>query len=334
MANPTNLQFALYLLVASELSLFLILGGTDFGAGIATFFVHDDQDRDAIVRTSGPVWGGNETWLVAGMAAMFGAFPHWYAALTSGFYLFFIFMLVCFMFRGVAFDYRKKWRSKTYNRVWDWGLFLGSLIPPFLLGIIFSASLRGVTFNGDFIWIKAGEVFNLFTLCSALFLVLLCIQIGLTRVRKRAPETTASNLKRPLKLVNYSCYGLALLEVVLLALNTTMFQAHLAAAIVVLSVLAIGLVLVSWNRPRISFWGAAVAIGSFSAVIFLGLYPNLISSTSGIPLTIMAAASGRESQLWVAFGSGMMLPLMIILQITAYHLIHKVYQAPDSEINY
>ncbi|MHC5247113.1 cytochrome d ubiquinol oxidase subunit II [Enterococcus sp. LJL90] len=339
MSSPTNLQFALFILVSIELTMFFILGGTDFGAGMATFFVKDNGDRDEIVRTSGPVWGGNETWLVAGMALVFGAFPHWYAALTSGFYLFFILLLVFFMFRGVAFDYRKKWRSKTYNRLWDWGLFLGSLVPPFILGIVFSSILKGVPIRDNFIYITMGDVFTPFTICSALLLMAACLQIGLARVIKKVSAELQASLGKKLRVVNLIFIVLAVLEVILLANATNVFNTHFAAitfliVVIVVCSLSMAYLLRTSQRHQLIFWLAVVCIAAFMGIIFQGLYPNVIVNSAGPALSIMDAASGRESQLWVAVGSAAMLPLMTILQITAYHMINKYYDVPDSEINY
>ncbi|MCT4395408.1 cytochrome d ubiquinol oxidase subunit II, partial [Lacticaseibacillus paracasei] len=130
MPSLSNLQVIFLGIISTELMLFFVLDGADFGAGMATFFVGDDlSKRQQIMKVTGPVWGGNETWAVTAFAVMFAAYPGWYSALTSGYYPLIFLMLFFLIFRGVSFDYRNQWHSRHYNRFWDWALFIGSLMP-------------------------------------------------------------------------------------------------------------------------------------------------------------------------------------------------------------
>ncbi len=337
MTNVTHLQVIFMAVIAVEIMLFFVMNGTDFGAGIATAFVKDQQDRNEIVKTSEPVWGGNETWIVAGLALMFGTFPGWYAALESGYYLFFIGILFFFILRGVAFDYRNAWQKTFYNRFWDWGLFLGSLLPPFLFGIILSSMVSGVPMKDGFVYAGFGDVVTLFSLLGGILAVVLSINIGLSRVIKKVSDPLVAKLQPILRIVNIIIYPLAILFIILLPFKTNFFSNRPAGVTVLLIVMVAALVvqtLVLTKHPKANFWLAAVVMGAFALTIFVGIFPNLIISTTGPNLTAPMAASGRESLLWAAWLMGFAMPIMIIVQAYSYHLINKFYNTPASPMTY
>ena len=120
---------------------FFFLEGFDYGVGILLPFLgKKDEERRAIINTIGPVWDGNEVWMLTAGGAMFASFPHVYATLFSGFYLALILMLVALILRGVAFEYRQKFADKASRERWDWAIFIGSALPallwvPFLHGV-------------------------------------------------------------------------------------------------------------------------------------------------------------------------------------------------------
>ncbi|MGD8896403.1 MAG: cytochrome d ubiquinol oxidase subunit II, partial [Acidobacteriota bacterium] len=109
---------------------YFVLEGFDFGVGILLPFLgKTDSERRRIINTIGPVWDGNEVWILTGGGAIFAAFPHWYATLFSGFYLALFLILAALIVRGVAFEFRSKDQSPTWRATWDWMLFVGSLLP-------------------------------------------------------------------------------------------------------------------------------------------------------------------------------------------------------------
>src|SRR5687768_6569341 len=121
---------------------YFFLEGFDFGVGILTkLLARDRPERRVLINTVGPVWDGNEVWLLSAGGATFAAFPEWYATLFSGFYLPLLLILVALIARGVALEYRGKSDSK---RGWDRAFFWGSLGPAFLWGVAFANIVRGV----------------------------------------------------------------------------------------------------------------------------------------------------------------------------------------------
>lgn len=140
-----SLNVIWFILIAVLYTGFFVLEGFDFGVGILLPFLgRDDRKRRTIINTIGPVWDGNEVWLLTAGGATFAAFPHWYATLFSGFYLPFFLLLLALIVRGVAFEFRSKDENPRWRQVWDWSIFVGSLVPALLLGVLFANLIRGV----------------------------------------------------------------------------------------------------------------------------------------------------------------------------------------------
>src|SRR5512140_1202470 len=149
-----------FILIAILYIGFFMLEGFDFGVGILLPFLgKDDVQRRAIINTIGPVWDGNEVWLITAGGATFAAFPNWYATLFSGFYLPLLLILLALIVRGVAFEFRGKDDNKTWRSLWDWAIFAGSLIPALLWGVAFTNLVRGVPIDQNQIYV--GGFFNL-----------------------------------------------------------------------------------------------------------------------------------------------------------------------------
>ncbi|MCD2257435.1 cytochrome d ubiquinol oxidase subunit II [Lactobacillus sp. CC-MHH1034] len=340
MLELTNLQVILLAVIAIELVLFFVLNGADFGAGVATLFANNDaQQRNAIVKVSGPVWGGNEAWLVVALATMFAAFPGWYSALASGYYLVFLLVLFFFIFRGVAFDYRNQWHAKAMNRFWDWGLFFGSLVPPFLIGLVFTSSFSGIPIKNGFVYANFFDIVTPFSLVGGLMAVILSLDIGLARVIKKVPVNLATKLMHYARITNFLVYPFFLLVLILLPMKTHFFANHPAAVTFLLLLTAVATIVQTWAmhhfHAKTAFWLAVVMMGSFILSLFIGVFPNLIVGVNpATTINAISAASGRESQLWVAWLLGFSAPIMIIVQAYAYHLINHYYNTPASAMDY
>lgn len=139
---------------------FFFLEGFDYGVGILLPFLgKTDRQRRVILNTIGPFWDANEVWLITAGGAMFAAFPHWYATLFSGFYLPLVLILLALIVRGVAFEFRSKDRHPAWRSLWDWMVFVGSLVPALLWGVAFANLVRGVPIEADMQY--AGGFWNL-----------------------------------------------------------------------------------------------------------------------------------------------------------------------------
>src|SRR5512143_3241969 len=156
------LQNLWFILIAVLWIVFFFLEGFDFGVGMLLPFVgKQDEERRAIINTIGPVWDGNEVWLLTAGGATFAAFPHWYATMFSGFYLALFLLLVGLILRGISFEYRSKDPSPRWRNRFDWMIAIGSFIAAFLLGTAFANLARGVPIDAKMMYTG-----NLFTLLN------------------------------------------------------------------------------------------------------------------------------------------------------------------------
>jgi cytochrome bd ubiquinol oxidase subunit II len=134
-----------FLLIAVLWTGYFVLEGFDFGVGmLLRVLSRDNTDRRVLINTIGPVWDGNEVWLLVAGGATFAAFPLWYASLFSGFYLALLVILVALIVRGVAFEFRGKIDSDRWRRGWDIAIIAGSAVPALLWGVAFGNIVAGV----------------------------------------------------------------------------------------------------------------------------------------------------------------------------------------------
>ena len=141
---------------------YFCLEGFDFGVGmLLPVLGRNDTERRVLINTIGPVWDGNEVWVLVAGGATFAAFPEWYATLFSGFYLPLLLILVALIVRGLAFEYRAKRDDARWRARWDAAIIVGSTVPALLWGVAFANILRGVPIDADKEYV--GGFFNLLT---------------------------------------------------------------------------------------------------------------------------------------------------------------------------
>ena len=138
-----------FILIFVLLIVYAILDGFDLGVGVLHLFARNDTERRLGLNAVGPVWDGNEVWLLTGGGALFAAFPPVYAMFGEGFYLAIMLLLTALIFRAVSFEFRGKVDSPAWKRVWDMAFALGSLLAALLLGVAFGNVLRGLPIDAD-----------------------------------------------------------------------------------------------------------------------------------------------------------------------------------------
>ena len=138
-----------FLLIWVLLAGYAVLDGFDLGVGVLHLFARNDRDRQINANAVGPVWDGNEVWLLTGVGALFAAFPAAYATVFSGFYLALMLLLLALIVRAVSLEFRSQVDSPGWRRVWDWAFGLGSLIAALLFGVAVGNILRGLPIEGD-----------------------------------------------------------------------------------------------------------------------------------------------------------------------------------------
>ena len=158
--SPSGLEQLWFVLIAVLWLGYFFLEGFDFGVGILLpFLSRDDMDRRVMINTIGPVWDGNEVWLLTAGGATFAAFPLWYATVFSGFYLALFLVLAALIFRGMAFEFRGKRDDASWRAWWDRAIFWGSALPALLWGVAFADFLHGVPITSGAAW--TGNFFDL-----------------------------------------------------------------------------------------------------------------------------------------------------------------------------
>ena len=129
---------------------FFVLEGFDFGVGMLhSFLGRNDVERRVLVNAIGPVWDGNEVWLIVAGAVLFAAFPGWYATMFSALYLALVLALAALIIRGLSFEWQRKFEDSRWRSFWRWGLTIGSALIPFLIGVALGDLLHGLPINSQ-----------------------------------------------------------------------------------------------------------------------------------------------------------------------------------------
>ncbi len=260
---------------------YFTLEGFDFGVGmLLPVLARNETERRVMYNTIGPVWDGNEVWVLVAGGATFAAFPEWYATLFSGFYLPLLIILVGLIVRGLAFEYRHKRDEARWKARWDLALIVGSFVPALLWGVAFANIVRGVPidqskeFTGSLL-----TLLNPFGLLGGLVMVALFVTHGAMYV---ALKTTGDIRYRARDLSVGAGLGAAVLAVVFLAWTQLDTGTAGSAVVFVLAALALvaGIVMARAGREGWAFVGTFVTIALAVAGLFVALFPDVMPSSS------------------------------------------------------
>ncbi|WP_225844967.1 cytochrome d ubiquinol oxidase subunit II [Streptomyces sp. HPF1205] len=321
-----HLHDAWFVIIAVLWTGYFFLEGFDFGIGVLTkLLARDRAERRVLINTIGPVWDGNEVWLLSAGGATFAAFPDWYATLFSGFYLPLLLIVVCLIVRGVAFEYRSKRPDERWQRGWENAVFWASLLPAVLWGVAFADIVRGVKIDahkeyvGGF-WdllnpyaLLGGLVtLALFTFHGAVFASLKTV--GPIRQRARALATRVG-----------------VLAAALAAVFLIWTQAHtgngrsLAALIVAVAALVAALVANRAGREGWSFAFSGVTIAATVAMFFLALFPDVMPSSldPAWSLTVGNASATPYTLRIMTWCAATATPLVLLYQGWTYWVFRK-----------
>ncbi|MFD3524375.1 cytochrome d ubiquinol oxidase subunit II [Streptomyces sp. NPDC058653] len=305
---------------------YFFLEGFDFGIGVLTkLLARDRKERRVLINTIGPVWDGNEVWLLSAGGATFAAFPEWYATLFSGFYLPLLVILVCLIVRGVAFEYRAKRPEERWQRNWEHAIFWTSLLPAVLWGVAFGNIVRGVKIDADMEYVGTlADLLNpyallgglvtltLFTFHGAVFAALKTV--GDIRVRARKLAFTL---------------GLLTAALALAFLGRTQLDSgdggSLAAMVVAVVALAGAVVAIRAGREGWSFALSGLTIVATVAMLFLTLFPNVMPSSLDAEwsLTVTNASSTPYTLRIMTWCAGIATPLVLLYQGWTYWVFRK-----------
>lgn len=319
---------------------YFVLDGFDFGVGMSIPFLgKDDVDRRVMINTIGPVWDLNETWVIVAGAALFAAFPEWYATLFSGFYLPLLLILLALIARGVAFEYRGKGKSIGANEVrwksaFDWMIVIGSAVPALLWGVAFANIIQGVPLVFDEESKATIYTGNLFTLLNPYGLLggLVTISLfwfhGLVFLTLKTSGDIQSRARALATRVGIAATALAAIFLVwtLIAnldgqLFTLQLVLTLIAAVSIISAVIANFV----GREGRAFALLVITIVTAVGALFAALFPNVLPSTldPSAGLTIENAKSSDYTLGVMTWVAAFMIPLVLAYQTWTYWVFRK-----------
>lgn len=310
---------------------YFVLEGFDFGVGMILRNVSKSQaERRAVITTLGPLWDGNEVWLLVAGGATFAAFPEWYATLFSGFYLPLFLILIALIVRGVAFEYRSKHGDAQWRNRWDWAIVVSSTIPALLWGVAFANIVRGVPLEKSAKGVVeyTGGFFNLlnpFALLGGLVTLTVFATHGAMFL---ALKTDGSVRERANRLVLKLGGTATVLAVVFLAWTCAM--ADFNGAVVGLSALAAVSWLLALNWHRMGREGYAFLFSSLTLAftvltLFKALYPNVMPSSvdPAASLNIFNASSTPYTLKVMTYVAVALTPVVLLYQGWTYWIFRK-----------
>ena len=306
-----------FLLIAILWTGYFVLEGFDFGVGMLLPLVgRTDTDRRVAINTIGPIWDGNEVWLLVAGGATFAAFPEWYASLFSGFYLALLLILVALIVRGLAFEYRGKIDSDRWRRNWDRAIVFGSVVPSLLWGVAFANIVAGVPLDADHEF--TGTLFTLLNPYALLGGLAMLTVFAFHGAVFLALKTTGPVRERAAGIAARA--GLAALVLGGLFLVWT-FLAHdrfwtLAPVLVAAAALVGALLANARRREGWAFALTALGIVAVAITLFGSLYPDVLPSSTAPAnsLTTTNAASTPYTLMIMTWVAVVFTPLVLLYQ--------------------
>ncbi|MFJ9784409.1 cytochrome d ubiquinol oxidase subunit II [Amycolatopsis sp. NPDC101161] len=305
---------------------YLFLEGFDFGVGmLLPILAKDNTERRVMVNTIGPVWDGNEVWLIVAGGATFAAFPGWYAGLFSAAYLPLLIVLIALIGRGVAFEYRGKVDSERWRRTWDRVIMTGSWVAPLGVGLIIATTVLGLPLDAH--GNRVGSAFAAFrwdTLLGAVAIAAFSLAHGAAFLALK----TSGDLRERAKRLAVKALPAAMVPIVAF-LTVVQWREGTLWTLLSFGISALAAV-VAWLRLRAdrdgqAFAALAVVIAGAAVTLFGALFPNVLPSTldAANNLTVAGTASSPYTltvMTWVAaFGA----PAVLVYQGWTYWVFRK-----------
>jgi cytochrome bd ubiquinol oxidase subunit II len=311
-----------FVILGVVLTAYAILDGFDLGVGILHPFTRKDEDRRVLLNSIGPVWDGNEVWLITFGGALFAAFPTAYATIFSTFYTPFMLLLCMLIFRAASIEFRSKLDAPAWRAVWDYVFALTSAVAALLFGVATGNSICGLAVNGDMIY--EGSFFdflNPFSLLTGLMTVALFAMHGALYLRLKTEDELRARagvlfaLSATLFLVFFlatAAYGLAYVPAT---------RAHISSwfpAILALAFFNGAAISAYEDRPLRAFLSSAGLIGSLVLLFGMAMFPALLRSSinPAFTLNIFNAASSTKT-LIIMLGI-VLAALPLVLAYTAF----------------
>ncbi|MFN8123081.1 MAG: cytochrome d ubiquinol oxidase subunit II [Thermoleophilia bacterium] len=309
---------------------YFVLEGFDFGVGMLLRLVgRNGDERRAVIHTIGPVWDGNEVWLLVAGGATFAAFPEWYATLFSGFYLPLLLILVALIARGVAFEFRGKHDDPKWRDLWDWVIVVGSALPALLWGVAFANIVRGVPIDASGTY--TGGFFNLlnpYALAAGLTTVALFAALGAIYLSLKTKGVLLERSRAYARMLGPVAGVLLIAAAALTMLQSDGVSAGelVSEALLILAGAALAVLSRGPSSGRAFIAGAAGAVFLVVALM-VELFPNVMpSSTSeAFNLTLANASSTHYTLVVMTVVAAVFTPIVLAYQAWTYWVFrHRV----------
>lgn len=327
-----------FILITVLFAGFFFLEGFDYGVGILLPLLgKNDTERRMIINTIGPVWDGNEVWMITAGGALFAAFPSVYATLFSGFYIALFLMLIGLIVRGVAFEFRSKDENKLWRNTWDWMIFVGSLLPALLWGVAVTNLIKGVPIDGKMHYVGTFiDLLSPYTIVGGIAFVTLFAFHGALFLSLKIEN--GELVKRVYKAAVFFGGLAAVSCVALVAMtygNTDLFDKTGAGIVLWAAVAVFVLSYAAAFREKFgwSFVMSSVTVVLTTIAFFWGLFPRLIiSSLNPVwSLTIYNSASTPYTLKIMTFAALALVPAILCYQVWTYWVFRKRISANDLE---
>jgi cytochrome d ubiquinol oxidase subunit II len=317
-----------FFLIGILLAGYAILDGFDLGVGALHLFVKEDLDRRIMINSIGPVWDGNEVWLVTGGGALFAAFPHVYATVFSGFYSAFMLLLFMLIFRAVAIEFRSKRPMRWWRQMWDVAFSIASILIAFIMGVALGNIVTGIPLGADKEFIgNFWDMINPYTVSVGITTIALFMMHGSIY----AVMKTEGELQQKIR----GWINNAIIFFVICYITTTMatliYFPHMIKhfkEFPLLFILAILNMLAIANIPReiskgkefFAFLSSCASIVALLALFAFGLFPNIVYSSPNpeYSLTIYNAASSQKTLKIILIIALSGIPFVIAYTISIY----------------
>jgi cytochrome bd ubiquinol oxidase subunit II len=314
---------------------FFVLEGFDFGVGMLHAGVgRDEAGRRAVINTIGPLWDGNEVWLIVAGAAIFAAFPDWYATMFSALYLAMVLLLAALIVRGVSFEYRGKRQPAHWRRTWDVLLTVGSVLAPLLIGVALGDLLHGLPINSSHEY--TGSFWDLlqpYGVFSGITFVAICALHGATFLTLKTTGDLRERAGRAARRVAPVTW--------LLVLAFISWTHAIAGKGALLNPIEFGAVLaglaalwLAYSRSQgWAFAATTITMAACVLSIFVDLYPRvMVSSTSpAYSLTVHNSASGHYTLTAMTVVVVIFLPFVLAYQAWTYYVFRRRIRRQDFE---
>ena len=318
-----------FVLVAFLFAGYFLLEGFDFGVGMLLPFVgRDEPRRKAMLGTIGPVWDGNEVWLITAGGALFAAFPEWYASMFSGFYLPLFLILVALIVRIVGLEWRSKVNDEGWRTWCDRAIIFGSWLPPILWGVAVANLVRGVPLNADKN-LDSGfstllGLLNPYALVGGIAFAAVFALHAVTFLRLKTAGKLRDEVGNAARIPALSAliFGGVFLIWTQLGYGKTWLW---AVVVIAVAGLVIAIAATVGNRDGIAFTATAIAVIAVTTVVFGAMYPYLMPTTlaDGVSLDIWNSASNPYTLKIMTWTALAITPLVIAYQAWTYWVFRK-----------